>query len=128
MPFSERRRYSLVTGAQSAFRPRAAPAAANALLMPRCQSRIVPPVSKVSALIAMAGADITASDKIDPEENPHVPHFHSYSSVVICCCAACPGPGLAGETGLVHRAVPAAWFACPAGAPGERQPRRFAHA
>src|SRR6267378_2486336 len=36
---------------QSACRPRRAPAVAKARLMPWCQSRMVPPVSKVSALM-----------------------------------------------------------------------------
>src|SRR5260370_11472869 len=49
---SARRRYSLVAAAQSAAMPRRAPAAAKAAAMPRCQSRIVPPVSKVRTLIA----------------------------------------------------------------------------
>src|SRR5215510_14904051 len=53
MPIKERRRYSLVILVQSAAMPRATPAAANADRMPRCQSRMVPPVSKVSALTVM---------------------------------------------------------------------------
>jgi hypothetical protein len=47
----ERRRYSFVMVGQSACRPRRAPAVAKARLMPWCQSRMVPPVSKVSALM-----------------------------------------------------------------------------
>src|SRR5437016_14683961 len=49
----ERRRYALVSVAQSACRPWRAPAAAKARLRPWCQSRMVPPVSKVSALMGI---------------------------------------------------------------------------
>src|SRR6185503_3480298 len=51
MAWRERRRYSLVIAGQSALTPRRAPASANARLTPECQSRMVPPVSNVSALI-----------------------------------------------------------------------------
>src|SRR5262245_15707654 len=51
MACKERRRYSLVRLAQSACRPRRAAAAVKARLRPWCQSRMVPPVSKVRALM-----------------------------------------------------------------------------
>src|SRR5260221_10745026 len=107
MPLRERRRYSFVTALQSAFRPRAAPAAAKALLMPRCQSRIVPPVSKVSAFTAMAGADITASDKISVEENTNDPLVRTHFCSDARCRHARDGTGLAGQAGVVRGAVPA---------------------
>src|SRR2546428_4808901 len=53
MACKERRRYSLVSAAQSACRPWRAPAAAKARLRPWCQSRMVPPVSQVRALMGI---------------------------------------------------------------------------
>src|SRR5262245_57545138 len=50
--WSDRRRYSLVIAGQSAQRPCCAPACAKAWQSPVCQSRIVPPVSNVSALMS----------------------------------------------------------------------------
>src|SRR5262245_38881568 len=49
---SDRRRYSLVIAGQSAERPCCAPACVKAWQRPVCQSRIVPPVSNVSALMS----------------------------------------------------------------------------
>ena len=65
MPLSARRRYSLVAAGQSATTPRRAPAAASAAAMPRCQSRIVPPVSKVSALIAKVVIALSPSEQVE---------------------------------------------------------------
>ena len=53
MACMERRRYSLIIFPQSACMPWRAPAAAKARLRPWCQSRMVPPVSKVSALMCI---------------------------------------------------------------------------
>ena len=46
---SERRRSSLANSAQFLLRPYLPPAIAKAVLKPVCQSRMVPPVSKVKA-------------------------------------------------------------------------------